>query len=560
VSSATDPVREGDHRSSGTGAARRIGFPNLNPVRLYERWEAAAALMSVSASVPDAPYRMLSHLGDIWRWRSNPAGIVVLGAARNPTRIALIDDDAEVTFAELDRRTNAVAASWRAAGLGEHSIVGVLARNGRLFMEASIAATKLGADVVYLNGSFAPAQVADVVAHEGIDVLFYDDELAPAAALANPTVAVTEAAIAAAGETGNTTLMPPSRTGRVVVLTSGTTGRPKGAGRDGSTSPGKALDAAGILSCIPFAPGERAVIAAPLFHGLGLFTANLTLMLNGTLVLRRRFDPEQVLRDIAEREATLLVAVPVMLQRILELPRRTLDMYDTSSLRLVISGGAALAGELAQRFMDRFGDVLYNVYGSSETALATVALPRDLRAAPGTAGHPVPGVKVAILDDGGRPVPNGATGRVFVGSPFGFDGYTGGGSKDVVAGMLATGDLGHLDRRGRLSIDGREDDMIVSGGENVFPGEVEDLLSTHAAVAEVSVIGVPDPDYGQRLRAFVVPRAGATATAEELRDYVHDRLARFKTPREIVFVSTLPRTATGKVLKRELRTMEVESQ
>jgi acyl-CoA synthetase (AMP-forming)/AMP-acid ligase II len=547
VSSATDPVREDDHRSSGTGAARRIGLPNLNPVRLYERWEAAAALMSVSASVPDAPYRMLSHLGDIWRWRSNPAGIVVLGAARNPTRIALVDDDAEVTFAELDRRTNAVAASWRAAGLGEHSIVGVLARNGRLFMEASIAATKLGADVVYLNGSFAPAQVADVVAHEGIDVLFYDDELAPAAALASPTVAVTEAAIAAAGETGNATLTPPSRTGRVVVLTSGTTGRPKGAGRDGSTSPGKALDAAGILSCIPFAPGERAVIAAPLFHGLGLFTANLS-----APGLGRRY--------CAGRAATLLVAVPVMLQRILELPRRTLDMYDTSSLRLVISGGAALAGELAQRFMDRFGDVLYNVYGSSETALATVALPRDLRAAPGTAGHPVPGVKVAILDDGGRRVPNGATGRVFVGSPFGFDGYTGGGSKDVVAGMLATGDLGHLDRRGRLSIDGREDDMIVSGGENVFPGEVEDLLSTHAAVAEVSVIGVADPDYGQRLRAFVVPRAGATATAEELRDYVHDRLARFKTPREIVFVSTLPRTATGKVLKRELRTMEVESQ
>jgi acyl-CoA synthetase (AMP-forming)/AMP-acid ligase II len=530
-------------------------------MRLYERWEAAAALMSVSATLPDAPYRMLQHLPEIWRWRANPAGIVVLGAARNPDRIALIDDDAEVTFAELDRRTNAVAASWRAAGLGEQSIIGVLARNGRLFMEASIAAAKIGADVVYLNGSFAPRQVADVVAHESIDVLFYDDELAPAAALANPSVAVTEAAIArSARETGGEGLAPPSRTGRVVVLTSGTTGRPRGAGRDGSTSASKALDAAGILSCIPFAPGERAVIAAPLFHGLGLFTANLTLMLNGPVILRRRFDPEQVLRDISDRQATLLVAVPVMLQRIMELPPRTLDLYDTSSLRVVISGGAALPGELALRFMDRFGDVLYNVYGSSETALATVALPRDLRSAPGTAGHPVPGVKLAILDEDGRPVPDGATGRVFVGSPFGFDGYTGGGSKDAVAGLLATGDLGHLDRRGRLSIDGREDDMIISGGENVFPGEVEDLLSEHPAVAEVSVIGVPDAAFGERLRAFIVPRAGAPATAEQLQTYVHDRLARFKTPREVVFVESLPRTATGKVLKRELRTIEVESQ
>ena len=516
--------------------------------------------MSVSATVPDAPYRMLQNAPAIWRWRSNPAGIVVLGAARNPRRAALIDDDAQLTFAELHRRTNGVAAAWRGAGLGEHSIVGVLARNGALFMEASIAAAKIGADVIYLNGAFAPAQVAEVVAHEGIDVLVYDDELAPAAALATPSVVVTETAIArAAAQTGDVPLAPPTRVGRVVVLTSGTTGRPRGAARGGSTSASKALDAAGILACIPFAPGERAVIAAPLFHGLGLFTANLTLMLNGTVVLRRRFDPEQVLADVTDRRATLLVAVPVMLQRIMELPRRTLDMYDTSSLRVVISGGAALPGELAQRFMDRFGEVLYNVYGSSETALATVALPRDLRAAPGTAGHPVPGVTVAILDDDGRRVDPGAVGRVFVGSPFGFDGYTGGGSKDSVAGLLATGDLGHLDRWGRLSIDGREDDMIVSGGENVFPGEVEDLLSTHPGVAEVSVIGVDDDQYGQRLRAFVVPRASAGATAEQLQTYVHDRLARFKTPREIVFVQTLPRTATGKVLKRELRAMEVES-
>jgi acyl-CoA synthetase (AMP-forming)/AMP-acid ligase II len=559
VSIAPDQVREDERWHLSSHVGRLFGEANL--FRLYERWEAAVALLSASAGMPDAPYRLLQSFPAIWRWRSNPAGIVVLGAARNPDRVAIIDDDAEVTFAELDDRTSAIAASWRAAGLGEHSIFGVLARNGVLFMEASIAAAKLGADVVYLNGAFAPGQVADVVVDEHIDVLVYDDDLMPAVALANPKVAVTEAAIMrAAGQGDDVTLAPPDRTGRVIVLTSGTTGRPKGAGRDGSTGASKALDAAGILTCIPFAPGERAVIAAPLFHGLGLFTANLTLMLSGTVIVRRHFDPEQLLRDIVDRRATMLVVVPVMLQRIMELPRRTLDLYDTSSLRLVISGGAALPGELAQRFMDHFGEVLYNVYGSTETALATVALPRDLRAAPGTAGRPVPGVKVAVLDDRGQAVSDGVIGRVFVGSPFGFDGYTGGGSKDRVAGLLATGDLGHLDRWGRLSIDGREDDMIVSGGENVYPGEVEDLLSEHPAVAEVSVIGVPDEAYGQRLKAFVVRRAGTAATSEQLQAYVHDRLARFKTPREIVFVRTLPRTATGKVLKRELRVMKSESQ
>jgi acyl-CoA synthetase (AMP-forming)/AMP-acid ligase II len=549
-----------DEHKSHPGRRRRAKsrLAELNPIRFYERCEAAAALMSVSSTMPGDPYRMLQRFPDIWRWRSNPAGIVELGAARRPQRVAIADDEADVTFAELDRRTDAIATAWRAAGLGEQSTVGVLARNGHIFIEASLAAAKLGADVVYLNGAFAARQVAEVVKDERVDVLFYDDALAEAASLASPTVAVTEAAISRAAEQRDSDrLAPPSRVGRVVVLTSGTTGRPKGASRPGSAGAAKTLDAAGILTCIPFLPGEVSVVAAPLFHGLGLFTSNLTLMLNGTVVLRSRFDPEQTLQDISDRRATVLVAVPVMLQRMLELPAHRLDLFDTSSLRIVISGGAQLSGDLAARFMDRFGDILYNIYGSSETALATVALPRDLRAAPGTAGRPVPGVRLAVLDDDGRPVPDGQTGRIFVGSPFGFDGYTGGGSKDSVAGLLATGDVGHLDRRGRLSIDGREDDMIVSGGENVFPAEVEELLAAHPAVVEVSVIGVPDDTYGQRLRAFVVRRDADAVDADELKSYVHDRLARFKTPREIVFVESLPRNATGKVLKRELRTVEV---
>jgi len=270
--------------------------------------------------------------------------------------------------------------------------------------------------------------------------------------------------------------------------------------------------------------------------------------------VRRRFDPETVLADVARHRARVLIAVPIMLQRLLAIPPGTIDRYDLSSLRVVLCGGAALSGELASRFMDRFGDVLYNVYGSSEAAMATVAGPRDLRRAPGTTGRPAPGVVVRIADQRGRPLPAGVSGRVLVGSGMRMDQYSGGGGKDVVNGLVVTGDLGHFDRWGRLYIDGREDDMIVSGGENVFPGEVEEVLTTHPGVEEAAVVGVQDVEFGQRLKAFVVRAHGSAVTEDELKSYAHDRLARFKTPREVVFVAALPRTGTGKVLKRELGT------
>jgi len=530
----------------------RASLTALNPMRVYERWEAATVLISLAAGLPDNPWLTVQRLPSIWRWRSNPAGIVVLGAARNPDRTAIIDDGSKTSFGELDRRTNAITAAWRSAGLGEQTTVGILADNGRPFLEASLAAQKLGADVVYLNGAFQGPQVAQVVRDETIDVLFYDAAHRTVASEAQPRLAIDDQELERlARADGPSELSPPGAAGRIIVLTSGTTGRPKGAARSGRV--GNPLDGAGILTCIPFTRREVSVVAAPTFHGLGLFSANLALALGGTVVLRDKFDPELALQDVADCRATVLVLVPLMLQRIMELPLRRSRQFDTSSLRIVVCGGAQLPGELARRFMDRFGDVLYNVYGSTETALATVASPRDLRAAPGTAGRAVPGTTVAILDEGNRAVPVGTSGRVFVGSSLGFDGYTTGGSKDRLGNLIATGDLGHFDRWGRLFIDGREDDMIISGGENVFPGEVEDLLSEHPAVFEVAVVGVEDPEFGQRLRAYVVRRKGQTASDEELKSYVHDHLARFKTPREIVFVDRLPRTATGKVIKRELR-------
>jgi len=186
-------------------------------------------------------------------------------------------------------------------------------------------------------------------------------------------------------------------------------------------------------------------------------------------------------------------------------------------------------------------------------AYATIATPADLRAAPGTAGRPPLGTTVKLLGDDGHEVVRGQVGRIFVGSSLTFEGYTGGGTKQVLDGLMSVGDVGHLDVEGRLFVDGRDDEMIVSGGENVFPREVEDLLADHSACADVSVIGVPDDEFGQRLKAFVVLRKGEQATASELAAFVGRNLARYKVPRDIEFVEQLPRNDVGKVVKRHLR-------
>jgi fatty-acyl-CoA synthase len=279
----------------------------------------------------------------------------------------------------------------------------------------------------------------------------------------------------------------------------------------------------------------------------------LSSSLSATLVLRRRFEPEDTVRAMAEHRVNVLIVVPVMLQRILECGRDRLSVYDTSSLNVIAASGSALPGTLARRVMDAFGETLYNLYGSTEVAWATIASPQDLRAAPGTAGRPPRGTVVRIFDEQGNEVPSGATGRIFVGSELLFDGYTGGGDKDRLAGLMATGDVGHFDAEDRLYIDGRDDDMIVSGGENVFPAEVEDLLAAVSGVREVAVVGVPDEQFGQRLRAIVSLVPGAQVSESDLQEHVRRHLARYKVPREIVFLDQLPRNATGKILKRELR-------
>jgi fatty-acyl-CoA synthase len=352
-------------------------------------------------------------------------------------------------------------------------------------------------------------------------------------------------------EKGDDSPLPaPGRTGRVTILTSGTTGTPKGASR--SSTPLTLDPPASLLDRIPLREGQTMRIGAPLFHAWGFSNFALGMALGDTFVLRRRFDPEQCLADIELYGCEAFVVVPVMLQRILDLPDEVRRRYDTSSLRAVCASGSALPGELALRWMDEYGDNLYNMYGSTEVSAATLARPRDLRRAPGTAGRPARGSIVRLYDEHGQPVLQGQTGRIFVGNAMLFEGYTGGGDKDRIDGLMATGDVGRFDEAGRLFVEGRDDEMIVSGGENVFPAEVEETLAGHEAVAEAAAIGVPDEQFGQRLRAFVVLRDGRSVTEGELKDHVKANLARYKVPREIVFIDELPRNPTGKVLKREL--------
>jgi len=248
-----------------------------------------------------------------------------------------------------------------------------------------------------------------------------------------------------------------------------------------------------------------------------------------------------------------LILVPTMLQRILDLGQDTIASYDTSNLKVVLTAGSALSPDLCRRTAEYLGDVLYNLYGSTEVAVATVATPKDLERSPGTAGSTPITCRVALYDDNGKKIHRaGVTGRIFAANGASFAGYTDGLDKERIDGLLSTGDSGHFDKRGMLFVEGRDDDMIVSGGENVHPVEVENLLADRADVLEVGVIGVPDDHFGQRLRAFVVPTPDSTPDAQEIRNYVKARLARHMVPRDVVFLEDLPRNATGKLLRSAL--------
>jgi len=526
--------------------------------RLYETIEVLGSAGMLNPSF------MIHLQRGIKKWGSTPAGGFWASAQRRPDDVGLVDEaGAPMTFREIDQQSNALANGLAAEGVQAGDGVSLFARNHRGFVLSMVALNKLGADTLLLNTGFAAPQLAEVVAREGSQVVLYDQEFAPIVERGapdkrrfvtyvdgpsnDPTI------FDLAGRSSTAEPAPPSRHGRTTILTSGTTGTPKGAQRSVKSA---SLDTfVGLFGRMPLCVGYKTFDAAPAFHSWGGLHLLLGAMLSNTVIMRNRFDPEDTLRTIHEHRPDVLAVVPVMMQRILALPPEVIRKYDCRSLKVVAASGSALPGELALRWMDTFGDNVYNFYGSTEVAQASIAMPDELRAAPGTAGRPPRGTIVKIFDDEGRAVPAGTTGRIFVANENQFEGYTGGGNKEVIQGLMSSGYVGHFDQSGLLFVDGRDDDMIISGGENVFPREVEDLLADHPMVHEAAVIGVADSEFGQRLHAFVVLVEKESCTADELKRHVRDHLARYKVPRDIVFLEELPRNPTGKVLKRMLKEM-----
>jgi acyl-CoA synthetase (AMP-forming)/AMP-acid ligase II len=524
-----------------------------------------ASSLGVSAKVlagsgivrPYSPRVLAALLKTVVTWGTGPAGGFASLAVRAPHRVGLVDELGELTFGEMHGRSNALARALRAQGVGEGDSVAVMCRNHRGFVDASIAVAKLGADLLYLNTAFAGPQLVDVLEREKPRVVVHDEEFTGMLVEADTgrrVVAWTDSdrvdvptveELIASESTED--LDPPQRHCRIVILTSGTTGTPKGAPRSEA-----GIDAAvSLLSRMPLRAGWRTHIAAPLFHTWGFAHLALAMLLGSTVVLRRRFDPEGALEVAQSERCDSLVVIPVMLQRILALPEKTLTAHDLSRVKVVAASGSSLPGDLAIAWMDHFGDNLYNIYGSTEVAYASIATPRDLRESPSSAGRPPYATVVKIFDADGKELPQGESGRIFVGNSLLFEGYTGGGGKDMIDGLMSSGDVGRFGEDGRLYVEGRDDEMIVSGGENVFPKEVEDCLARHQHVVEVAAVGVDDEDYGKRLRAFVVVD-DSSVSEEDLKDWVRQNLARYKVPREIVMLDELPRNSTGKVLKREL--------
>jgi acyl-CoA synthetase (AMP-forming)/AMP-acid ligase II len=538
-------------------------------LRVTRLWWIATTLLRSGMIAPLRPDKYLRMAGVVRRQGTNATTGLSLAAVRRPGGTALVDERGSLTWAELERRCNALAVGLaeRTPG-GRPETIGILCRNHRGFVEALSATARLGADALLLNTGFSAPQLADVLEREHAQVIVHDEEFAdllgPARERIDGLVEVTAWATGseptAEGHHTDASVdglirihlgdVPPKaeRHGRTVLLTSGTTGTPKGARRGG----GGADQLAAMLDRIPWRAEEVVVVAAPMFHAWGFGQLAVASTMTCTIVLRRRFDPEATLELVQRHRAAGLAVVPVMLERIIELPEEVLGRYDTSSLRFVTASGSRMRSEALVRFLDRFGDVVHNSYNATEVGQISVAVPADLRVAPDTAGKAVRGTELQVVDDDWHEVPTGEVGRIIVRSDSQFEGYTHGGSKDFHEGYMVSGDVGRLDAQGRLFGVGRDDEMIVSGGENVYPLEVEEALNAHAAVHEATVLGVDDEKFGQRLAAFVVLGEGASATAEELRTHVKSHLAGYKVPRDVTFLDELPRNASGKVVKRDL--------
>ncbi|EME15972.1 AMP-binding protein [Rhodococcus triatomae] len=530
---------------------------NLEQVTTRLRNEVTAAgILRQSGMFRHSPRALAAGARGVGRL--GPFGGLPAYCAAVHSGVAIIDDRGELTFAEFARRTDKLANALRTELRGEHGrpSIGILCRNHADALVTLCGAAATGARVVLLGSDFGPRQVAAVSEREKLDAIVYDEEFAEAAAAFDgPRWCAwydgeqPEDALERLIASGDDTVPPrPAQAAALVILTSGTSGVPKGAPRG---EPKTLMLTAGLLQRIPLRGNERVLLSAPVFHGWGLLVAVLVLMLGSTLVMHRRFDAQRALDDLARLECSTFIAVPTMIRRVLALGDEVRSA-DLASLQIVASGGARLDPALVAQVQDVFGPVLHNLYGSTEAAYISIATPDDLAIAPDCAGRPPVGNTVRIADQDGRSVPAGTEGRILVRTPGQIEAYTDGTSRSGADGFLDTGDRGHLDDAGRLYVAGRSDSMVVSGGENVFPEELEIVLHAHAGIADAAVTPVEDAEFGQRLRAYVVRADGTDLDEAAVRAHVAAELPRSRMPRDIVFVDTLSRGSSGKVLRHTI--------
>jgi acyl-CoA synthetase (AMP-forming)/AMP-acid ligase II len=532
--------------------------------RLSETLGIVATMRRAGIIAPMRPDKYIRIATAMQRENMGITSGFAAAAQRCPDRPGLVDELGTLTWREIDQRADAFAAALQSLP-SPSKVIGIMARNHRGFVEALIAANRIGADVLLLNTSFAGPALAEVVQRENVDALIYDEEFTATAdrALAdNPDatriIAWTDGPQGGLtvemmiGENAGRRPQRASTKSKVILLTSGTTGSPKGAKHSGGADGGPGILKA-ILDRTPWRAEEPVVVVAPMFHAWGFSQLVFAASLACTVVTRRKFDPEATLELIDRHRATGLCVVPVMFDRIMELPDEVRNKYSVRSLRFAAASGSRMRPDVVIKFMDQFGDVIYNNYNATEAGMIATATPQDLRAAPDTAGRPAGGTEIRILAQDFTEMPTGEVGGIYVRNSTQFDGYTSGKTKDFHEGFMSSGDVGRFDDAGRLFVVGRDDEMIVSGGENVYPIEVEKTLAAHPDIAEASVIGVDDEQFGQRLAAFVVLNDGASATPDLLKQHVRENLANYKVPRDITVLDELPRGSTGKIVRRELQ-------
>ncbi|MBP1818526.1 acyl-CoA ligase FadD12 [Mycobacterium sp. OAE908] len=533
--------------------------------RLTETLGIVSTMARARLLAPMRPDRYLRIAAAMQRENMGITSGFAAAAQRCPDRPGLVDELGTLTWREIDQRADALAAGLQSLPGGQPHVLGLMARNHRGFVESLIAANRIGADVLLLNTSFAGPALAEVVQREGVDAVIYDEEFAETVdrALSDSADATRIIAWTDGPQDGLTveklitehTGREPQRASaksKVILLTSGTTGSPKGAKHSGGADGGPGILKA-ILDRTPWRAEEPVVVVAPMFHAWGFSQLVFAASLACTVITRRKFDPEATLELVDRHRATGLCVVPVMFDRIMELPDEVRNKYSGRSLRFAAASGSRMRPDVVIKFMDQFGDVIYNNYNATEAGMIATATPQDLRAAPDTAGKPAGGTEIRILDSDFNELPTGEVGTIYVRNSTQFDGYTSGKTKDFHEGFMSSGDIGRFDEAGRLFVVGRDDEMIVSGGENIYPIEVEKTLTSHPDVAEASVLGVDDEQFGQRLVAFVVLNGGASATPDILKQHVRENLANYKVPREITILDELPRSSTGKIVRRELQ-------